>query len=106
MTAAKTADLKNQFSNEFASIYQLCELVLIQSQKPSLLAVSLDALLGFLSWIPIAYIFETNMIQLLIDRVPPFSLPFALPSFFLLYLSFPHDSSCPSLHSETQHCVV
>lgn len=72
MTVAKTNELKQQFNNEFSMIYQLCELVLIKSAKPQLLIVSLDAMLGFLSWIPIEYVFQTKMIQLLIDRVSTF----------------------------------
>jgi len=71
MTAAKTAELKQQFNSEFSMIYQLCEMVLLNSKKPQLLLVSLDALLGFLSWIPIGYVFETQMVQLLIDRFMP-----------------------------------
>jgi exportin-1 len=69
MTAAKTAELKQQFSKEFASIYQLCDMVLKGSLKPSLLSVALDTMLGFLSWIPIGYIFETTMVELLVERV-------------------------------------
>ena len=69
MTVANTNKLKQQFNSEFAMIYQLCEMVLINSQKPQLLIVALDALLGFLSWIPIGYIFETKMIELLTNRV-------------------------------------
>ena len=69
MTAAKTSELKQQFNSEFSMIYQLCEVVLLNSKKPELLSVSLDAMLGFLSWIPIGYVFETKMVQLLIDRV-------------------------------------
>ena len=69
MTVAKTNELKQQFNSEFSMIYQLCEVVLINSKKPQLLVVALDALLGFLSWIPIGYVFKTKMVQLLIDRV-------------------------------------
>ena len=77
MTSTKTNELKQQFNSEFAMIYQLCEMVLLNSKKATLLVVSLDALLGFLSWIPIGYVFETKMVQLLTDRVGSF--PFQLP---------------------------
>ena len=76
MTTAKTNELKQQFNSEFSMIYQLCEMVLINSKKPSLLAVSLNALLGFLSWIPIGYVFETKMVELLTNRVGTTSLLF------------------------------
>lgn len=71
LTQARTDELKQQFAAEFSQIYSLCEFVLTSATKPSLLAVSLEALLGFLSWIPLGYIFETNMVDLLIRKFFP-----------------------------------
>jgi len=68
LTQAKTDELKTSFSQQFAMIYNLCEFVLENAGKPELLSITLDTLLRFLSWIPIAYIFETNMVTLLINR--------------------------------------
>ena len=38
-----------------------------KSRHPPLLLVTLETLLRFLSWIPLGYIFETNMVNTLID---------------------------------------
>jgi len=75
MTRAKTSELKEQFSKEFAMIYQLCDLVLSNSTNEQLLVVSLKTLLCFLSWIPVGYIFETSMVDLLLKKF------FPVPSF-------------------------
>lgn len=69
MTTVKTKGLKNQLYAEFSEIYQLCAEVLEKAQKPSLILATLEALLRFLKWIPLGYIFETNIIQNLKSRV-------------------------------------
>eukprot|EP00727_Mastigamoeba_balamuthi_P006331 m51a1_g2318 putative exportin-1 (1057) ;mRNA; f:487141-490960 len=71
LTAAKAAELKQSFNHEFSLIYQLCELVLQNSQRPSLLTATLNTLLRFLNWIPVGYIFETHMIEILILKFFP-----------------------------------
>jgi exportin-1 len=40
-----------------------------------LIKVTLEAMLRFLNWIPLGYIFETPVIDHLITRVRPSSLP-------------------------------
>ena len=75
MTQAKTKNLKNQMCGEFSEIFQLCSEVLEKANKSSLVKATLDTLLRFLNWIPLGYIFETNLIQNLRDRfleVPEF----------------------------------
>lgn len=69
MTTAKIKELKESFNKEFSLIYQLCEYILENSQKPSLILVTLQTLLRFLNWIPLGYIFETKMIEILIFKV-------------------------------------
>lgn len=69
MTQAKIKELKTSFNSEFVVIYQLCEYVLDNSQKPSLLFATLQTLLRFLNWIPLGYIFETKMIDTLVFKV-------------------------------------
>jgi exportin-1 len=69
MTQAKILELKSSFNKEFSLIYQLCEFILENSQKPTLLLVTLSTLLRFLNWIPLGYIFETKMIDTLILKV-------------------------------------
>ena len=72
MTQQKTKTLKNQMCGEFAEIFQLCYEVLEQANKPSLISATLHTLLRFLNWIPLGYIFETNLIKILCGRVGPF----------------------------------
>ena len=69
MTQAKIKELKNSFNKDFSLIYQLCDFVINQSQKPSLLLTTLQTLKAFLNWIPLAYIFNTSMIDQLIYKV-------------------------------------
>jgi len=69
MTQAKIQELKHTFSEQFAIIYELCEFVLVQSEKPSLLNATLETLHSFLTWIPVGYIFGYNMINILINKV-------------------------------------
>jgi exportin-1 len=71
MTQAKVAELKESFNKEFSMIYQLCELILSSAKKADLISVTLQTLLRFLNWIPLGYIFETNMLELLITKFLP-----------------------------------
>jgi len=71
MTQAKIKELKSSFNKEFIIIYQLCEYILENSQKASLLNVTLQTLLRFLNWIPLGYIFETKMIDTLLFKFFP-----------------------------------
>ncbi|CAN0435884.1 unnamed protein product, partial [Hapterophycus canaliculatus] len=48
---------------EFAKVYELCEYILANSQKPSLLNGTLQTLQRFLTWIPLGYIFERQLIE-------------------------------------------
>lgn len=75
MTTVKAKNLKNQLNGEFSEIFQLCSEILEKAQKPSLLLVTLEALLRFLKWIPLGYIFETNLTDNLKLRV---SVPLTL----------------------------
>jgi len=69
MTTAKTTRLKNQFCQEFSEIFQLCTEVLEKAQIESLISATLETTLRFLSWVPLGYIFGTNIVSLLLDRV-------------------------------------
>jgi exportin-1 len=69
MTSAKQKELKTSFNKEFSLIYQLCEFILDNSQKPTLLLVTLQTLLRFLNWIPLGYVFETKIIETLTFKV-------------------------------------
>jgi exportin-1 len=69
MTQEKTKNLKNQMCGEFSEIFKLCYEILEKANKPTLIKATLETLLRFLNWIPLGYIFETNLITLLVERV-------------------------------------
>lgn len=69
MTQEKAKSLKNSLNREFSDIFQLCLEVLEKAQRPSLIKATLETLLRFLNWIPLGYIFETSIIDQLLNRV-------------------------------------
>jgi len=71
MTQAKIKEMKRNLHDQFASIFGLCEYILNHSQDTNLLTITLRTLLRFLLWIPIGYIFETNLIEMLAVRFFP-----------------------------------
>jgi len=76
MVSEKVRKMKDSLNEEFAQVFQLCQLVLEASQKPSLLLATLQTLQLFLSWISLGYIFETNLIANLLKylSVPMFRI--------------------------------
>ncbi|KAG1803568.1 CRM1 C terminal-domain-containing protein [Suillus plorans] len=68
MTQTKIKNLKNQMCGEFSEIFKLCSEVLEDAQKTSLIKATLETLLRFLNWIPLGYIFETMIIDTLLNR--------------------------------------
>ncbi|KAF9050652.1 hypothetical protein BDZ89DRAFT_1057102 [Hymenopellis radicata] len=71
MTQTKIKNLKNQMCGEFSEIFKLCSEVLEAANKTSLIKATLETLLRFLNWIPLGYIFETKVIDLLLTRFLP-----------------------------------
>lgn len=69
MTEASRKEIQVNLNKEFSLIFQLCQYVLGVSQDPVLLNTTLSTLQRFLSWIPVGYIFETNLIELLAVKV-------------------------------------
>ncbi|KAI8639457.1 nuclear export factor CRM1 [Parasitella parasitica] len=65
MTQSKTANLKSQMKRAFEEIYSLCREVLSSLEKPSLIKATLETLLRFVNWVPVDYIFDTDLIELL-----------------------------------------
>ncbi len=72
MTQNKIKSLKNQLCGEFSDIFKLCLEVLEQASKTSLIKATLETLLKFLNWIPLGFIFETQLVDDLLTRVCPF----------------------------------
>ena len=71
MVTQKVKHMKESLNGEFASIYHLCEFILEHSQRPSLLKVTLQTLQRFLTWIPLGFIFQTNLIDVLLNKFFP-----------------------------------
>jgi exportin-1 len=71
MTAVKTRTMKESLHEEFAQVFELCQLILDHSEKPSLLLATLATLQRFLTWIPLGYIFETPLVPTLINKFVP-----------------------------------
>lgn len=74
MTQEKTNQLKNQFNEDFSRVFQLCQSVFesskdLQTSRPSLLVATLGTLEKFLSWIPLGYILETQLIEKLVSFI-------------------------------------
>lgn len=67
---AKTKELKNSLNNEFRLIHELCLFVLNASNRGDLIRATLSCLHAYLSWIPLGYIFESNLIEMLLKIFP------------------------------------
>lgn len=70
MTQDKIKSLKTSLNSEFAMIHELCEFVLTNSQKPDLIKQTLVTLHAFLTWIPLGYIFESPLLETLLNLFP------------------------------------
>lgn len=68
MTQAKARHLKDNLCSEFMQIFTLCQFVLKESQNPALIQACIATLLRFLNWIPLGYVFETELISMLIYK--------------------------------------
>jgi len=99
MVQAKIRHLKNQMCGEFSEIFKLCSEVLEETNKTSLIKTTLETLLRFLNWIPLGYIFETKIIDLLLTRVS--NCCFTLANTHLrINLVVPRDIGISDNHAE------
>lgn len=70
MTSSKTKEMKSQFNQQFAAVHELCLMVLNASQKQDLIRATLSTLNAFLSWVPLGYILESNIVDVLLMLFP------------------------------------
>jgi exportin-1 len=70
LTQAKTKELKSSFNEQFSAVHELCLMVLNASSKPDLIRATLSTLHAFLSWVPLGYIFESNVTEVLLRLFP------------------------------------
>lgn len=74
LTSKVARDLKAAMTGQFSSIYELCVFVLTQfkenpdSVKKALVKSCLRTFSSFLSWVPFGYIFETDLIENLLEN--------------------------------------
>jgi len=68
MTQTKAKHLKDSMCQEFSSIFQLCTYVMENTQEIPLIDTTLQTMLRFLSWIPLGYVYETQMVSTLIYK--------------------------------------
>jgi exportin-1 len=68
MVTEKVKRMKESLNTEFSQVFQLCEFVMSNSQRPALLRITLQTLQRFLTWIPLGYIFQTNLIDALVNK--------------------------------------
>jgi len=69
LTQTKAKHLKDTMCSEFCQIFHLCEFVMENSVDENLIGSTLETLLRFLNWIPLGYIFETELIFTLLRKV-------------------------------------
>lgn len=69
LTQRKSQQLKLSMKAEFEEIFKLCYEVLDKTTKPSLVIATLNALLKYIQWIPTNYIFQTNLLDLLSNKL-------------------------------------
>lgn len=68
MTQAKAKNLRKRLNDEFSEIFKLCYEVLDKASRPSLIVATLNALLKYLQWVPLGFVFETELLTLLTDK--------------------------------------
>lgn len=68
ITQTKAKHLKDTMCSEFSQVFTLCLFVLENSLNAPLISATLETLLKFLSWIPLGYIFETKLINMLVFK--------------------------------------
>lgn len=68
ITQTKAKHLKDTMCSEFSQVFTLCQFVLENSLNAPLISATLETLLKFLNWIPLGYIFETKLIDMLVCR--------------------------------------
>lgn len=68
MTQRKANSLKLSLKAEFEQIFKLCYEVLDKTTKPSLIIATLNAILKYIHWIPLNYIFQTDLLSLFTNK--------------------------------------
>ena len=70
LTTARAVQLKQQFCGQFEEVHRLCYEILENSDNAQLIYATLSTLHGFLDWIPVGYVFENTLIDLILKFLP------------------------------------
>ena len=104
MVSQKVKNLKNEMCESFSQVFHLCMLVLGRATQPSLINATLLTLLRFLNWIPLGYIFETDLIPMLVEKVRNFRVLCLLTnSFSFSAVAVPCDGAVPQCYDQVSH---
>lgn len=71
MTQAKVTALKTRLCDEFGEIFKLCFEILDKADKPSVILATLNALEKYIPWIPLGFVFETDLLNLITGKFLP-----------------------------------
>jgi len=71
MTQKKMTEMKSNLNKQFVLIFQLCQYILKNSNDRMLVEVTLQTLQRFLHWIPVGYIFKSELIEILATKFFP-----------------------------------
>ena len=74
MTRQQIKLRKEALNKEFPSVFSLINYVLSNKEDPHLINEALKCLLATLSWIPLGFMFETNLVAMLVQRFIPVSV--------------------------------
>ena len=69
MVSSKANRMKENLTNEFQQVFELCSMILTASVSSSLLEATLVTLQGFTTWIAPNYIFESQLIPDLLSKL-------------------------------------
>ncbi|QPG73167.1 Karyopherin transporter [Brettanomyces nanus] len=71
MTQAKATALKTRLCDEFGEIFKLCFEILDKATRPSVILATLNALQKYMPWIPLGFVFETELLDLIAGKFLP-----------------------------------
>lgn len=74
LTHARKLEIQQQFNQEFGNVFSLCQQVLSSKTDPGLINMTLSTLLRFLKWIPLAYVFASDLLEVLAMKFFPQAL--------------------------------
>jgi exportin-1 len=120
LTSSKTRDLKASLNTQFGEVHSLCMFALSAGgggaepgappTHPGLVRATLDTLHAYLSWVPLAYVFESDVVAALVRLfpAPAFRSPAlrCLTEVAALAVGPEHDAAFVSLLTTFMHSLA